>query len=206
MKGKSMNRTLRIESFEGNKDEHKRALYILAFLQTGQASFARKVSGLSRMAHQRIVSMIAARGHAFDVERPGRPVTYHPAILEAACNFLVTHQESFLNGSQLRQKLVQEGILHASSKRDIFMQHLRECVMSRGHRLITNSVKTTFFISRSDSAVRLEYAHAMLEMLRNTKSIDNLIFIDETTLEESPHPKGEWIEWCGMERGGQIVS
>jgi hypothetical protein len=179
-----------VSNFDGSKDELARAKYILAFLQTGSRAYAAKASGLSVKAHGRIVKMFAQRGNAFDCKRPGRPVLYTEAIMEAAYEMLISQEEDLLTGKQLQRMLCDEGVLQSSSDVDIFMKHLRQYVESQGHRLITNSTKTTFFLAISDVAARLKYCKEMLEEL-NSRPLSGLIFSDETALEESPHPKGD---------------
>jgi hypothetical protein len=178
-----------VSNFDGNKDELARAKYILAFLQTGSRTFAKKASGLSAKAHGRIVKMFIQRGNALDCERRGRPELYTEAIMEAAYEMLVANEEDLVTGRQLQRMLCDEGVLQPSSDVDIFMKHLRQYVEGQGHRLITNSTKTTFFLAISDVGARLKYCKQMLEALHSSP-LSALIFSDETTLEESPHPKG----------------
>ena len=103
------------------------------------------------------------------------------------------NDEGCLNGKQLQQKLVKEGALHPTSDVDVFLRHLHKHVTGQGHRLITNSVKTTFLITLSDVAARVTYAHAMLNQLKASKALDSLIFVDEVIVEESAHPKGRMM-------------
>lgn len=185
--GKS--KLLTVQSFDGNNEERARARYILAFLQTKSQSYAQKASGLSVKAHSRIVQMLSDRGHAFDQPRSGRPILYTVPLMEAAYEMLITHDEGFLTGPQLLRKLVEAGLLQPSSHVATFIKHLKAYIQSQGQRLITNSTSTTFFIAMSDVAARMKYAGLMLRELRSTK-LAAVIFSDETTLEESPHPKG----------------
>lgn len=138
--------------------------------------------------------MFIEKGHAFDSERPGRPTVYSADVMEAAYVMLINNEEGHLNGKQLQQKLVSGGILHSSSDVAVFLQHLRQYVKGQGRRLITNSVKTTFFITMTDMAERVKYACAMLVRLRTSTCLDSLFFVDEVTLEESPHPKGKLVK------------
>jgi hypothetical protein len=69
MKGMTARAIVTIKAFEGNISDYRRARHILAFLQTGSEAFACKVSGLSSMAHRRIIKMFIERWHAFDSVR-----------------------------------------------------------------------------------------------------------------------------------------
>jgi hypothetical protein len=72
------------------------------------------------------------------------------------------------------------------------MEHLRLHVEAKGHKLIVNSTKTIFYITINDVVQRVQYAQHMMDILK-TQPLDMIIFADETTLEESPHPKGMTI-------------
>jgi len=178
-----------VEKFDGNAEELQRAKYIVNYLQTGRRTAACKASGLPSRCHNRIVQMFVDRGHALDGPRSGHPPVYTAAMMEAAYDVLVSNEESLLTGKQLQQKLVQEGRLHPNSDIDAFMGHLRQHIESQGHRLITNSMQTTFFLARSDVDVRQTFSNTMMQELRST-ALDSIIWADETILEECPHPKG----------------
>ena len=178
-----------IQRFDGNATELKRARYILDFLQTKSESHAQHVSGLSRHSHQRIIQMFIEKGHFFYGQHPGRPVAYTKDVMESAYDLLVGSEGSSMTGRLLREKLIRAGVLPVTSDIDTFMRRFKQYVEERGHRLITNSVNTTFFISRPDMAERLKFATYMVRELK-TRSLNNLIWEDETILEEYPHPKG----------------
>ena len=187
-----------VAAFAGNSEELKRAKYILAFLQMGSASEARRASGLSRNAHDRIVKMFSQRGHAFDKERPGRPHVYTDAIMEAAYEKLTDSESGLLSGRQLKTLLVNEGVISEASSHAPFMKRLRAYIMGQGHRLITNSVKTTFFITLTDVVDRLKYCRKMSALLEDSGALHGITFVDEVTLEESPHPKGNDMDTVDM--------
>jgi hypothetical protein len=157
-----------VEDFEGNTNELARAKYILAYLQSGRKADAAYASKLSVKAHARIVEMFSLRGHAFDAHRPGRPVKYTDTLMEAAYEKLITWDQDLLTGAQLLRHLIGDRILQPGSDIDTFLSHLRAYIKGQGHRLITNSTKTQFFIAVSDVGQRLKYANTMLVELRET--------------------------------------
>ena len=184
-----------VKAFDGTPSELKRATYILTFLRTRSVAEACKASGLSVKAHDRIIRMFVARGSAYDGERPGRPLVYTNAIMEAAYDTLIDKDSGHLTGRQLKKALVDAGLLGPTSDDKVFMRHLRQYIISQGHRLITNSVKTTFFLKLSDVVDRYKYANEMTQVLK-TRELASLVFVDEVTLEESPHPKGSRGKMC----------
>ena len=187
--GNSASGPFRIKSFQGTPQEERRATFVLAFLSTKSEAVARKASGLSKNALPRITAMFHERGHVFNGERTGRPRVHDTALMELAYDTLVEYTEGFLTGRELLDLLIKGGHVEANADVDTFLMRLTEYVMGQGHRLIKNSTKTIFFISLRDIHDRREYSLSMLQHL-DEFPLDMLIFIDETTLEESPHPKG----------------
>lgn len=181
-------------SFEGSERERKRAIFILAFLQTGSEHKARRASGLSSKALDRIIDSLAEHGDFRERPRSGRPVTYSPVVMEAAYQLLVDWEEGFPTGPALMQKLVEQRMLERIVDVDCLLGHLKHHVRAMGHILIVDSSKTTFFLTVTDVVCRVKFAHLMADELCRHPA-DMVIFVDETTLEESPHPKGEMNVW-----------
>jgi hypothetical protein len=111
--------------------------------------------------------------------------------MDRAYNVLAENREGFINGHALMEKLKNQRVVHSSAEVDTFMHRLREHVESKGHKLIVNSTKTIFFITLKDVVQRVKFAASMLQELQQLP-LAMLIFSDETTLEESPHPKGRF--------------
>jgi hypothetical protein len=191
-----------IVQLDGSPAELKRAKYLLAFLLTKSEAQACKCSGLSRKAHARIVHMFIEKGNAADNCRSGRPTLYTADVMDAAYNVLTDPESGLLTGRKLKKRLVAEGILHADSDDHNFLIHLKEHIKSQGRRLITNSVQTTFYITKTDVADRLLYAQKMTDLLKQI-SLEDLVFVDEVTLEESPHPKGKCHILTQVSNSGQ---
>jgi hypothetical protein len=183
---------MRIRNFDGNNQELQRSLYVLEFLLTGSRESAKLASGLTGNCHDRIIEMYRDRGHHFDAFRSGRPTSYTLEMMQEALHFLINYEEGYLAGTDLWQKLVDRGTLHDTSCVDRFMYHFRAYVESKGMKLITNSTKTVFLLTHQDVKERLRYAQQLLPIM-NPRQLDMVIFVDETTLEESPHPKGDML-------------
>jgi hypothetical protein len=181
---------LTVKHFEGTSQELARSKYQLAFMQTGSRPYACKASGLSPHAHQRIINMLSERGHTFEHERSGRPQVYTDIQMEAAYEALTQQEEAPLTGVALLKKLIADGEIHTTATAKRFLEHLRAYIQSQGQRLITNSSKTTFFISIKDVADRQRYAHTMQAELQS-RPLESIVFADEVIVEESAHPKGE---------------
>jgi len=183
-------------SFEGTDTEHKRAIFTLVFLRTGSESEAMKASGLGSKALGRIIHSLEDHGDLRERPRPGRPVTYNTEVMDTAYQLLVDWEEGYPTGPALMQKLVEEGFLEHTVDVDLLLAHLKHHVRGMGHVLIVDSTKTTFFLTATDVVSRVKFAHSMAEELRRHPA-DMVIYVDETTVEESPHPKGEVHVWIG---------
>lgn len=70
------------------------------------------------------------------------------------------------------------------------MKHLRQYITSQGQRLAINSIRSASYTPLRDVVGRLNYASVMMGLLANPEVLRSLIYVDEVTLEESPHPKG----------------
>ena len=177
-------------NFQGTHDELRRAQYVLAFLQTSSKTCSQKESGLSLKAHTRIIQMLARQGSLSSGPKSGRPLSYTENEMEAAYDLLCNQTEVLLTGVSLLKQLIEDGLLHTDASPQRFLEHLKAFIMRKGHRLITNSTRTTFFLAKGDIKLRLSFAGDMLKDLEKRK-LTSLVFEDEVLLEEGPHPKGE---------------
>jgi hypothetical protein len=171
--------------------ESRRAIYLATYLKTHSRQEARKASGLSRHAHGRILKMLETQRSISDAPRSGRPSLYSKAVMDKAVQILVENEEQLLTGHMLLDIMISLGQLPMTADIDTFMHHLRDHVISIGHKLVVNSTRTIFMLTATDVITRLQFAANMLAELEHGHS-RMLIFIDETTLEEAPHPKGKF--------------
>jgi hypothetical protein len=169
----------------------RRAKYIAAFMQTSDKKIAHEESGLSPNAHLRIIKSICRYGNLSDGPRSGRPLVYTDPMMKAAFNRVATDDTAKLTGKKLVMELKNKGVLHQSANLRRFLPHLSLYVEKKGYNMISNYRRTTFFLNASDKVTRLAYARHMLDLLNSGKStLSHLVFSDEVTLEEAPHPKG----------------
>lgn len=179
----------KVKEFDGSQTELARATFLLVYLQTGSTSLAAKHSGLQPRELKKIIELLAAHGSLSDSPRSGRPIVYTPDKMDIAFQLLVDNDEGSMTGQDLMGKLVDQGVLPHNADVDTFLHHFRQHVEANGHKLILNSTKTIFYIAVNDVVQRVHYAQHMMDALK-TQPLDMIIFVDETTLEESPHPKG----------------
>ena len=169
-----------------------RARYLATYLKTHSRKKACEESGLSRHAWGRILKMLETRGSISDAPRSGRPSLYTRAVMDKAVQILVENGEELLTGQMLLEIMITLGLLPEKSDVVTFMRHLCDRVTSIGHKLVVNSTRTIFMLTAADVITRVKFAADMLAELEY-QPLDMIIFIDETTLEEAPHPKGKFI-------------
>jgi hypothetical protein len=180
------------KAFSGNARERKRAQYLLAFLQTGSQAKAERLSGSSCKMHERIIKLLIDTGDIYDRKSSPKPTKYTPQVMQRVYNVLTDKKAPRLTGRKLMKKSKEEGTLHQTAERKAFMKRLHATVRSKGHRLSTNSTENTFYITKKDEGDRMKYSHHLLNLLQQSPDVlSGLIFVDETTLEEAPHPKGK---------------
>jgi hypothetical protein len=187
--GESQPDLAQIESLDISAGQKKRAKYLWVLLETGSAKEAAAKSGLGEHAKSRVQAMLAEKGTIEDAPRSGRPLIYTNEVLKVAVQILVDWENGFATGQQLIKKMVSQELVPHNSDVDNFLCHLHVYARALGHMLVVNSTKSIFFLRIDDVVDRVKYAHAMTEVLKTKDALDMLIFVDETTVEESPHPQ-----------------
>jgi len=167
----------------------KRLEWVYHFLKTGSEGQANKLAMTGRGYRARLVRHIEATGSLDDKPRSGRPPEYSVPAMEEALRLLKAHEDDLLTMKDLHRLLVSKGILKERSTTKTFSQHFKSCVASLGHRLTVNSTSTLPFLRATDKPERVKYCKAMLAVLKY-RPLEDFWFVDETTVEESPHPKG----------------
>lgn len=158
------------------------------------------IAHLSRHAPARIFKLFDETGDLHDRDRPGRPVKYTDALVDKAVQLLVSDQRvlhtaktfiALLRGDQLVSGPVSQQALIGACKRRLRAQ---------GTTLITGSTGSRFLLTKADANKRVAFAKEMLPLLRSDpRSVFVCLFVDETTLEQSPHPKsGEFLLRTGI--------
>lgn len=181
-----------IPNFKGPPQERRRVEYVLAMLHGCTPEIrkqAQRDTDTKPRQHAQIIRLLEDQGSFSDRPRSGRPPLYTEEVMDKAYKFLVDYDEGYLTGASLHQKLIERGDLWPEADVDTFLQKLKGHVRSKGHSLVINSTKTTFFLAIEDVVKRVQFASQMQQQLE-TVDLDMTIYTDETTEEESPHPKG----------------
>jgi len=116
---------------------------------------------------------------------------YTNEVMQAAYD-LVRFSGELLNFKDLFILVRSEGYLEDCGNLACFRAAFKAYCEGRGEPLTVNSTRTTFYLATNDYPIRAAYAKSMLELLK-TRPLKRLIFVDEVTLEECPHPKGKQL-------------
>jgi hypothetical protein len=110
--------------------------------------------------------------------------------MEAAKEVLVEGQQAYTTKS-LVAKLIQDGKLGPPVNPQKFLAAFRRYLQRKGTPLTVNSTGTKFLLTEGDKKLRIKFAQQMLTLLKmhSKDGVLKCVFVDETTLEESPHPK-----------------
>lgn len=139
---------------------------------------------------RRVLHMFEERGNCFDAPRSGRPSIYTDERMYEAVHMMAGYKRGYPTAPQLVHALQEKGVLPNRVDVPTFVSHLHAYVTKMGHQLIMDCSKTTFFLLKEDHMARCIYCAKMQERLV-TRTLADLVFVDETQLAAAPPPKGK---------------
>jgi hypothetical protein len=168
----------------------KRLYYTISFMQTSDKRAARKESGLtSSNAHTRVLEHLKKHGTFDEAHHNRAPAKFTIAVLDAAQDYLLSCDHP-LATPELVAALKHEGLLHEHTDNHNFLQHFKEYLAEHGLTLKVADTLSIFRITEDTAAERLQFCSENEPLLDSSLLLDNMVVCDETTFEESPHPKG----------------
>lgn len=180
---------------------------VASALECVDLALALKKSGLKRAAFFEGLRRMHDTGSLDSTPRKSAPTVYTPEVMKDAYELLVT-SASMLNFLDLFWALKGEGHLQEVGCIDRFRQAFTQYCKSVGTPLTVNSTQMTFYLAPKDYPERAAYATMMLNYLRKS-SLEDLLWVDEVTVEEVAHPKGAHVHgYCcvgqGQDRGSML--
>jgi hypothetical protein len=118
------------------------------------------------------------------------PTKFTDAVLAAALQHLLDSAESAFTTSDLVCDLEQAGLLAPPTDNHNFLVRFREYAARQGLTLMVGDTSTIFRITEESALERYNVAQALLKLAPTDAELQQFVFVDETTFEESPHPKG----------------
>jgi hypothetical protein len=170
--------------------EKQRLVYAIDYLQNSDKKSAAKVSGLkSRNAHKRLVSHLQQYGRFGEATHARERSKFTDTVMQAAVDTLTETSSGYMNTQELLCELDAQGILSKDSDHAHFRAALRDYLEKLGLWLSVGH-QTIFRITDTTAKERLAFVKEYRPKVQGWK-LENVVIADETTIEESPHPKGK---------------
>jgi hypothetical protein len=110
--------------------------------------------------------------------------------MAVAQKHLVDNADRALTTEDLVRELEQGGHLTAPTDCHNFLVRFKEYLAAHDLTLQVGATSTIFRITEDSALERLSVSGNLLQLLTTGAQLQDFVFVDETTFEESPHPKG----------------
>lgn len=188
----------------------KRKAFILSLFDTAtheQVYTAAKAAGLHPShAIKRVRQQFEANGVVPDPSHQLPARVYTAELLEQALDKLI-HAGQPLTAAELLNLLRSEGLLTGTHKVQCFTQALRNHAEDKGWHVCTDYRKVESYLAPNDPAARVSWCIAVLKELDSgALTIPMMVFEDETSIQETVHPKGVYCTCkCKAYATGQML-
>lgn len=173
-------------------EQMMRTKYIIAYMEGKSRAAAKRIAGVrGKNYHSQVLKHLKKHGSLAEAEHHRAPTKYTDAVLAEAMQELIDNQDTPMNAPEFVQFLEEKQILKAPTDCYRFTSALVAYVESQGCTLLTHDTATTFAIKEQSAEERVTVSKELLCLMDSSVPLENWIFEDETTIEESPHPKGE---------------
>lgn len=167
-------------------------------------TIAASAAGIKSKSHarQRILDHLREHRTIEDAPRERQPHVFTEAVLDQALEVLAKGDE-VLTARELLVRLQERGVLD-NADHDVthFLHGLRNQATGRGWHMQPNCTSTSSFLAPNDPAARVAYCSKLLKLLQaDADALKELVFLDETSILESEHPKckrmpGRQAQFC----------
>lgn len=185
------------------KQKRQRLMFTATYLETGSAAAAAKVSGLSSPhARHRIAQHIQEHGTLDEAPHHRSPTKFTSSVFQAATDYLLGLEAKPTCTPEVIAHLEREQLLQPPTNAHNFLAHWSAWLADQGLTLQHGSRAMIFDISETSEQRRLKWVKQVRAELGVDFQLSDIIFVDETTFEESPHPKGDCTNltprriWC----------
>lgn len=182
---------------EKTNQEKARAIYLASFLETcGDETAAARESGLTDPRTRLSLAKLLRETYGLaDRPRPGRPRKYAVQHCAAAQERILSGPTPVMSAAQLVGDLQAAGSAPADACPEGLTRNLRQHLASQDLSLAFGERSTTLGISKEQASGREEWCVKYLPTFSDPKELEACVVVDETTVEESPHPKS--VGECG---------
>jgi hypothetical protein len=172
------------------KHEADRVIYTALVLKGTPLADAAVALGHSHNYCTRLAEHLEKYGTFAEAPHHKAPTKFTNAVMAAALQHLVDSAESAFTTADLVHDLEQAGWLAAPTDNHNFLVRFKEYVAAQGLTLMVGDTSTIFRITEESALERYNVAQTLLQLASTDAELQQFVFVDETTFEESPHPKG----------------
>jgi hypothetical protein len=148
--------------------------------------------GHSHNYNTRLAEHLKKYGTFAEAPHHKAPTKFTDEVMAAAPQCLLDSMDSALTTADLVHALEGNGLLTAPTDNHNFLVRFKEHVAAQGLTLQVGATSTIFRITEESASERYSVAQALLQLASTEAALQEFIFVDETTFEESPHPKGRF--------------
>lgn len=167
-----------------------RVIYTVVVLDGTPPAVAAAELGHSRNYPKRVAEHLKIYGTFAEATHHKDRTKFTDDVMAAALQHLVDNAESALTTTDLVHDLERAGKLTAPTDNHNFLVRLRAYAAAQDLTLLVGDTSTIFRITEDSADDRHKVARELLGLASTDAQLQQFVFVDETTFEESPHPKG----------------
>jgi hypothetical protein len=170
--------------------QQQRLIYTIDYLEHASSEQAAAASGMrSHHAHKRTIEHLKKYGTFAEAAHERPRTKFTPDVMQQAVDILTELNSGYMNTQELLRVMHDDHILAAPTNPAHFRQALQEYLNERNMCLLVGRT-AIFRITDKNAQERLAFVERYIPQLPKW-GLDNVVIVDETTVEESPHPKGK---------------
>jgi hypothetical protein len=172
------------------KQETDRVVYTIAVLEGALPAAAAVELGHSHNYTPRLAEHLRKYGTFAEAAHHKAPTKFTDEVMAAAQQLLLDSADRALTTPDLVRELEQNGWLTAPTDCHNFLVRFKEYLAAHDLTLQVGATSTIFRITEESALERYSVSAKLLQLAPTDAALQDFIFIDETSFEESPHPKG----------------
>jgi hypothetical protein len=162
-----------------------RIQYVIRFLK----KHAQR-AGPQSQYHRRLIAHLMKCGSFAEAPHHRAPDKFTDAVMAKAQETLLGKADGTFATPDLVAALENKGVLQPPTNHHNFLSHFKVYLSAQDLTLTVGDTSTIFRITERTAKERLDWAKHMCILMKNPGMLQRIVFADETTWEESPHPKG----------------
>jgi hypothetical protein len=172
--------------------EEDRVIHTILVLEGTTPADAAATLGHSHNYNTRLAEHLKKYGTFAEAPHHRAPTKFTDEVMAAAQQQLLDSADSALTTAGLVRALEKAGWLAAPTDSHNFLVRFKEHLAAQDLTLQVGATSTIFRITEESALERYSVAQTLLRLGPTDAALQDFIFTDETTFEESPHPKGRF--------------